>query len=264
MPPAKLTIDALSVRYAARGHSLQALEGVSFEVPEGQFAAIVGPSGGGKSTLLRVLAGLERPTSGSVRIAVHDAARPPTSLVFQQASSFPWLSVAENIAYGLRMRHLPREQIRRQVDYSLALVGLEKFAASYPHQLSGGMNQRVALARALANDPEILLMDEPFAALDEQTKFLLHEELLRIWEESHKTVVFVTHSIDEALVLADRVIVLTARPGRIKADILVPFGRPRTPDQLRATPEFAALLGQIWQVLKGEVRLMEAVTARRG
>lgn len=254
----KVAVDAISMRYPLRGHSLQALEGVSFEVAAGEFVAIVGPSGGGKSTLLRILAGLEAPSGGRILIDVDDPARPPTSLVFQQPSSLPWLTVHDNVAYGLRMRRADPATVRERVGYFVDLVGLTRFAKSYPHQLSGGMNQRVAVARAFANDPEILLMDEPFAALDEQTKFLLQEELLGIWERTHKTVVFVTHSIDEAIVLADRIIVLSARPGRVKAVFPVAFPRPRQPAQMRASPAFGRLLGEVWGILREEVRLVES------
>ncbi len=253
----KVAVDGISMVYPLRGHSLQALEGVSFQVAAGEFLAIVGPSGGGKSTLLRILAGLEAPSGGRITIDVDDSSRPPTSLVFQQPSSLPWLTVQDNVAYGLRMRRADPAVVRERVAYFVDLVGLTRFAHSYPHQLSGGMNQRVAVARAFANDPEILLMDEPFAALDEQTKFLLQEELLAIWEHTHKTVVFVTHSIDEAIVLADRIIVLSARPGKVKAVYDVPFVRPRRPAEMRASPAFGQLLGQVWEILREEVRLME-------
>jgi NitT/TauT family transport system ATP-binding protein len=182
-----------------------------------------------------------------------DPRRPLTSMVFQEQSIFPWMTVQDNVAYGPRMRGIPDRESRERVDSYIEKVGLAQFRRAYPHQLSGGMKQRVSVARAFANAPEILLMDEPFAALDEQNKSLLQEELLRIWEESRNTVLFITHSIDEALFLGDRVLVMTARPGTLKADITVPFERPRRAYELRATPEFGDLTYQVWSQLRDEV-----------
>jgi len=251
--PPKIVVERLSKSFQARGGPVQALRDVDLVIPDGQFCCIVGPSGCGKTTLLRILAGLDAHTAGTVQMLHADPDRPLTSMVFQEQSIFPWMSVQDNVAYGPRMRGAPERQSRELVDYYIEKVGLTQFRASYPHQLSGGMKQRVSVARAFANAPEILLMDEPFEALDEQNKSLLHEELLRIWEESRRTVVFITHSIDEALVLGDRVLVMTARPGTIKADIPVPFARPRGAYELRATPEFGELQFAVWSQLRDEV-----------
>jgi NitT/TauT family transport system ATP-binding protein len=179
--------------------------------------------------------------------------KPLTSMIFQEASIFPWMTVRANVAYGLELRGVERAKIDEAVGHFLRLTGLEPFAGAYPYQLSGGMKQRVSVARAFANDPEILLMDEPFAALDEQNKIVLQEELLRIWSESKKTVVFITHSIDEALVLGDRVLVMSGRPGRLKADLRVPFPRPRAVYDLKGDPEFGRMGREIWMLLREEV-----------
>jgi NitT/TauT family transport system ATP-binding protein len=171
-------------------------------------------------------------------------------MIFQETSIFPWFSVRNNVGYGLDMRRVEPATRNRIVDHFLELTGLARFADAYPHQLSGGMKQRVSVARAFANDPEILLMDEPFAALDEQTKITLQQELLKLWSETKKTVVFITHSIDEALVLADRIIVLSGRPGKLKADIPVDFARPRLVQELKANAEFGRLWHDIWSLLR--------------
>jgi NitT/TauT family transport system ATP-binding protein len=251
--PPKIIVEQLSKTFEARGGSVQALQDVSLVIPDGQFCCIVGPSGCGKTTLLRILAGLDEHTEGRISMHHADLRRPLTSMVFQEQSIFPWMSVYDNVAYGPRMRRVPDRQSRELVEYYIDKVGLTQFRKAYPHQLSGGMKQRVSVARAFANAPEILLMDEPFAALDEQNKSLLHEELLRIWEESRHTVVFITHSIDEALVLGDRVLVMTARPGTLKADIPVPFERPRGAYELRASPAFGELSFAVWSQLRDEV-----------
>ncbi len=230
-----------------------AIEEISFSVNKASFLCIVGPSGCGKTTLLRILAGLEEKTSGEVKLVHERPDHPLTSMVFQENSVLPWLSVRENIAYGLKMRGVPQEQRDEVVQRYVEMVGLSKFADSYPHQLSGGMKQRVSVARAFANDPEILLMDEPFASLDEQNKLLLQEELLRLWEGTGKAVVFVTHSIDEALVLSDEILVMTAHPGRKKE--MIEINLPRTADvsELKGDPRFVALYTCIWDLLKEEV-----------
>ena len=232
-----------------------ALDNVSLTIPRGQFVCIVGPSGCGKTTLLRIVAGLEQLSYGELRVTRddYDERRPINSMIFQEQSLFPWMTVRDNVAYGLRMRHVPKRTWSEIVDGYLTKVGLTKFAHVYPHQLSGGMKQRVSIARAFANDPEILLMDEPFAALDEQNKILLQEELLRIWDETRKTVLFITHSIDEALVLGDRVLVMTAHPGQLKADLAIEFPRPREVYRLKALPEFGRLAYQVWELLREEV-----------
>ncbi len=236
---------------------LDALDHIDLSIADGEFCCIVGPSGCGKTTLLRILAGLEVPTEGEVEIEPSGSGRPLNSMVFQEQSVFPWLTVEANVGYGLRMRRVPRKHRREIVRSFLAMVGLDGFAAAYPYQLSGGMKQRVALARAFANDPDVLLMDEPFASLDEQTKIVLQGELLRIWESSRKTVVFITHSIDEAVLLADRVLVMTARPGWIKAEVRIPFPRPRSVYDLKGSPEYGELVGQVWSLLRDEVLMRD-------
>jgi NitT/TauT family transport system ATP-binding protein len=243
----------LGMRFALRGQGLVALEDVNLAVQDREFCCIVGPSGCGKSTLLRILAGLERQTSGELHLEVRDPAKPLTAMVFQEQSIFPWMTVEENVGYGLAMRGVHRSVRRGIVSHYLDKVGLTHFARAYPHQLSGGMKQRASVARAFATDPEILLMDEPFASVDEQTRALLQEELLRVWESDRKTVVYITHSIDEALVLGDRVVVMSARPGHVKAEIDVPLARPRSVYELKSTPEFAELVARVWEPLRREV-----------
>lgn len=243
------------------GQEVHALGPLDLTIEAGEFVCIVGPSGCGKSTLLRILAGLETPTDGELHLdAPPDSERPFNSMVFQGDSTFPWLTVHGNVEYGLRMRGVGLKQRDELVTGMLRTVGLTKFADAYPYQLSGGMRQRVALARALANDPELLLMDEPFGALDAQNRSLLQDELLQLWEQTgpggarkRKTILFVTHAIDEALVLGDRVLVMSAAPGRIKAEISIPFARPRGVFDLKRDPAFGELTYQIWDLLRDEV-----------
>jgi NitT/TauT family transport system ATP-binding protein len=252
-PVDKVQIRDLSKIFVAGGRQITAVENVTLNIPRGQFVCLVGPSGCGKTTLLRIVAGLEQLSYGEVRVQQDDKRKPVNSMIFQEQSLFPWMTVRDNVSYGLRMRNMSKDEYTPIVDMYLGKVGLVKFADAWPHQLSGGMKQRVSIARAFANDPEILLMDEPFAALDEQNKTLLQEELLRIWDETRKTVIFITHSIDEALIMSDRVIVMTAHPGHIKADIKVDFPRPREVYKLKATPEFGQLAYDVWGLLKEEV-----------
>ena len=232
---------------------LIAIDGVSVDIAQGEFFMIVGPSGCGKTTLLRILAGLESVTAGVIEIETPTSSRPVNSMIFQGDSIFPWMTVWNNAAYGLKMRRVPAAMIKEIVGHYLARTGLTRFADYYPYQLSGGMRQRVAIARAFANDPEILLMDEPFSALDAQNKLLLQEELLRIWEEHKKTVVFITHSVDEAVFLGDRIMVMTAQPGKVKTFVQVPLARPRNIIALQNTPEYGELITQIWSSLREEV-----------
>jgi NitT/TauT family transport system ATP-binding protein len=239
--------------FPTRRGPVRALDDVSFAVREGTFLAIVGPSGCGKTTLLRILAGLEEASTGRVVVNSGDAKKPLNSMVFQEQSVLPWLTVRDNIGYGLYLRRVKAAERNRIVDHYLRVVGLTRFADSYPHQLSGGMKQRVSVARAFANDPEILLMDEPFAALDEQNKILLQQELLRLWEGSNKTVIYITHSIDEALNLSDRIMVMTAHPGKVKAFIDVDLPRPRNVVELRGNPRFQLLFASVWGLLREEV-----------
>lgn len=261
--PPKIRLERLTKRFAGPdGGSVEAVDAVDLTVAPGEFCCLLGPSGCGKTTVLRMIGELETPTGGAIEIRREQPGRPVNSMVFQESSVFPWMTVAQNVAYGMSMRRLPRREIDERAGYFMRKTGIWDFRDAYPYQLSGGMRQRVSVARAFANDPEILLMDEPFGALDEQTKFILHEELLRIWEESGKTVLFITHSIDEALVLADRILVMTARPGRIKAEIPVPFERPRHVLEVKSDPRYGAMVNRIWDILGEEVtraaRLVEA------
>lgn len=238
---------------------ITAIDRFNLEVEEGEFVCIVGPSGCGKSTFLRILADLVPLSSGEVIIYPgKDPNKPLNNVVFQEYAIFPWKTVIDNVAFGLQMRGFSRKQ-RYEIAYDwLERVGLRKFANYYPSQISGGMKQRVSIARALANDPEVLLMDEPLGALDAQTRTVLQEEMLRIWEQDRKTVVYITHSIDEAVLLGDRVVLMTAHPGANKATFEVDIPRPRT-IQTSNTPHFAELTGAIWDSLQDEVRrAMEA------
>jgi NitT/TauT family transport system ATP-binding protein len=232
---------------------LIAIDGVSLDIAPGEFFMIVGPSGCGKTTLLRILAGLDSVTSGAIEIETPHSQRPVNSMIFQGDSIFPWMTVWDNAAYGLKMRRVPSSTVKEVVGHYLARTGLTRFAKYYPHQLSGGMRQRVSIARAFANDPEILLMDEPFSALDAQNKLLLQEELLHIWEEHKKTVVFITHSVDEAVFLGDRIMVMTAQPGKVKTFVPVPLARPRNIMELQKMPQYGELIAHIWSSLREEV-----------
>ena len=255
---AKISIRNLGKTFNTRRGPFIAIDDLSLEIPAGEFFLIVGPSGCGKTTLIRILAGLEAQTSGSFEIRRDDLNRPGNAMVFQGDSIFPWLTVWDNAAYGLKLRNVAKAQIAEVVGHYLDRTGLTRFAHAYPHQLSGGMKQRVSIARAFANDPEVLLMDEPFSALDEQNKTLLQQELLRIWEEHKKTVIFITHSVDEAVTLGDRIMVMTAHPGRTKAIIAVPFKRPRSVLELRASPHYGELVYRIWGDLRDEVQRAKA------
>ena len=255
---AKIVVrDLTKFFYGRKGVVTEALAGISLDVREGEFVCIVGPSGCGKTTLLRIMAELETPSGGSIEMRRSTAGgRPLHSMVFQEHSLFPWLTVLDNVAFGLEMRGVPKKQRVAQAEAFIEMVGLQDFRGHYPHQLSGGMKQRASLARAFVNDPEVLLMDEPFAALDAQNKVLLQEELLKIWEENRKTVVYITHSIDEALLLGDRVVVMTGVPGRIKEILDIDFQRPRDVVETKAMPRFTELTVQIWRMLESEVRRM--------
>ena len=226
---------------------------MSLDIAEGNFFVIVGPSGCGKTTLLRILGGLEQVTSGTVELADPGRGRPQFSMVFQGNSIFPWMTVWDNAAYGLGCAARRRTRPRVRSGNGSRRTGLSRYADLYPHQLSGGMRQRVSIARAFANDPEILLMDEPFSALDEQNKTILQQELLRIWEADKKTVVFITHSVDEAVTLGDRIMVMTASPGHTKTIIDVPLERPRNVLELRHDPRYGEIVYGIWGHLKDEV-----------
>jgi NitT/TauT family transport system ATP-binding protein len=251
----KIAIRDIEHVYASDFSTVAALGSVSLTVGEGEFVALLGPSGCGKSSLLRIVADLLRPTAGTVEIyssSENGNDRPKTALVFQEYALFPWRTVLENIVFSLEMRGMPGEERAARARKVLGRVGLQSFAGAYPHQLSGGMRQRVGIARALAAEPEVLLMDEPFGALDAQTRTVLQEELLRVWESERKTVLYVTHSIDEAVYMSDRVVLLSARPGRIKAEYTVELPRPRNME-MRGWNSYTKLSLDIWAALKDEV-----------
>jgi len=233
----KVCLQDITLRYKTNGSELLALDRINLQVKAGEFLCIVGPSGCGKSTLLHLIAGLQQPTSGTVLIDGQPVHAPGTDriLIFQELGLFPWLTVAQNVEFGVKMKGIPRAERKLKAGYYLRLVQLSQFAESCIHQLSGGMRQRVALARALATEPDVLLMDEPFAALDAQTRDLLHDELERIWEETGRTINFVTHNVREAARLGDRVALFTFRPGRIKREILVEVPRPRQMEDVNVT-----------------------------
>lgn len=250
----KIKMEGLTKAFYKKKGSITAIEQIDVTIEEGEFVCLVGPSGCGKTTLLRILAGLEHPSVGKYYIRPDRADRPLQSMVFQERGIIPWLTVEENVAFGLKMRQVPKPQVVERTDYYLKKTGLDAFARHYPKELSGGMKQRVSIARAFANDPEILLMDEPFAALDEQNKFILQEELLSIWAETEKTVLFITHSIDEALLLADRILLMSAQPGRIVKEIKIDVPRPRKMEDIRENPEMARKFIAIWTHLQEEVQ----------
>lgn len=248
-----LVCEAVSHKYDKEDGELAALADVDLQVQPGEFVSIVGPSGCGKTTLLKIIAGLMTPSSGKVSFPGHAQDDPPRNgLVFQEHGVFPWMTVLDNVAFGLEMRQVPRVERQQRAGEFIERVGLQEFGSSYPHQLSVGMRQRVGIARAFVADVPILLMDEPFGSLDAQTKIVLQEELLRLWSHDRKLVVYVTHDIEEAVRLGDRVLVMSGRPGRIREDITVPFERPR---QLgRGDPAVSELVWHIWDLLRDDVR----------
>ncbi len=249
----KVALEGVSKTFQ-RG-ATQALRACTLEVATNEFLCIIGPSGCGKTTLLRIIDGLLRPDEGRVLIdgTTVTGPRPDVTMVFQHFGLFPWKTVYENVAYGLRIQRRSEAEIREEVGRNIELVGLGRFERSYPYQLSGGMQQRVGLARALAVNPTVLLMDEPFGSLDAQTRELMQEELLRLWRLQPKTLVFVTHSIDEAIILGDRVVLMTNRPGRITEVLNVDIPRPRDPDAVRSSPRYLSLRTHIWKELKQAV-----------
>jgi NitT/TauT family transport system ATP-binding protein len=254
-----LAVRGVSKVFQIGGEQVEALRGVDLVIDKGEFVCLIGASGCGKSTLLRIIAGFERPTSGSVDIYDHPVTGPGSDrgMVFQDYALFPWLSVKENIAFGPRQKGLPAARVREITNQYLDMVGLAPFADRYPAQLSGGMKQRVAIARVLANEAEILLMDEPFGALDALTREQLQDELLEIWARTGLTVIFVTHSVEEATLLADRVVVMTAGPGRIETDILIELERPRDV----SSPAFNEVRRALTQRLTSHVKRKEVKAA---
>jgi NitT/TauT family transport system ATP-binding protein len=238
--------------FRTSGQETVALSNVSLRIEPGRFVVLVGPSGCGKSTLLMMMAGLRRPTAGTIMINGAAVSAPDPDrigVVFQEASLFPWLTAEANVEFPLALRNVPRSIRREKAQEALKLVGLEGFGRRHPHELSGGMKQRVSIARGLVQNPPVLLMDEPFAALDEQTRMTMGDELLRIWAATRKTVVFVTHSLTEAVYLADEVIVMSARPGRIVDQLQIPLPRPRTYEML-AGDAFTTLRDRIWRHIR--------------
>jgi NitT/TauT family transport system ATP-binding protein len=252
----ELVVDHLSLAYGQRstGTSFLALSDVNLTVGDGEFVTIVGPSGCGKSTLLMLVAALLSPSRGSIRLNGREVKHPGSdrALVFQDFALLPWRTVLANVELGLELKGLPAAECRKIARRHVAMVGLGAFERHYPHQLSGGMRQRVGIARALSVEPEVLLMDEPFGALDAQIRQVMGLELLRIWERGRKTILFVTHDIDEAIYLADRIIVMSASPGRVIEEIKVTLKRPRLLE-IRNTPEFTAYRQRVWDLLQEQV-----------
>ena len=240
----KVALQGISVTYGVNGSRLLALDNIELKVRAGEFLCIVGPSGCGKSTLLHLIAGLQKPTSGQILVDGQGVEAPGTDriLIFQELGLFPWLTVAENVEFGMKMKNISKAEREEKTHQYLRLVHLAQFKDSYTHQLSGGMRQRVALARALATEPDVLLMDEPFAALDAQTRDLLHDELERILAETGRTIIFVTHNVREAVRLGDRVVLLTFRPGRVKREFEVELPRPRHLEEVDVARTARAIL----------------------
>ncbi|MDR0853873.1 MAG: ABC transporter ATP-binding protein [Clostridiales Family XIII bacterium] len=254
----EISIENLNLDYHIRRKkkeagptSLHALDDINLSVREGEFLSVVGPSGCGKSTLLYILAGLQKKTSGIVKVGDTEITGPSlhTGIIMQAYALFPWRTIKKNVEFGLEVKGLPKAERSKIADEYIELVGLKEFSDRYPYELSGGMKQRIAIARALAYDPDVLLMDEPFAAVDEQTRSLLHEELLRIWEKTNKTIVFVTHSIEEAIFLSDRVAVMTPSPGKIREIIDIDLDRPRD-GSIKSSEEFSRYRRHVWQLLQ--------------
>lgn len=246
-----LEVTSLSKEFSTRDSRFFALEDISFSVSEGEFVCIVGPSGCGKSTLLRIIAGLLKKDSGKVQFERKNFVRPRTSMVFQNQGLFPWKTVLQNVQFGLQMQGIAKKEREGLSIEFLNKIGLSKFIHAYPYTLSGGMRQRVAIARAFISNPEILLMDEPFGMLDAQTRIVMQEELLKLWQERKHTVLYITHDIEEAIFLGDRILVMSGRPGKFIAAIEVPFDRPRSRSELLKND--AEIRNHIWDLLKDEV-----------
>ena len=251
-----LTLRGITKRFVVGDDEVEAVAPVDLTIPKGEFVCMIGASGCGKSTLLRIIAGFEEPTTGEVSIDGNAVTGPGSDrgMVFQDYALFPWMTVRQNVSFGPRQRHLPRAEIDRTTDEFVRMVGLDRFADRYPNQLSGGMKQRVAIARVLANNANILLMDEPFGALDALTREQLQNELLQIWKRTGVTTIFVTHSVEEAVLLADRVLVMSAGPGRIESDFRIDLPRPRDV----SSPEFNALRRDIARRLTSHLVLTRA------
>lgn len=258
-----LVVTHVTKRYSSPRGELTALADISFTVKQGEFVCLVGPSGCGKSTLLRLVAGLLAPDSGTIEFP-GSTKLPKRRLVFQDHTLFPWMTVSENVAFGLEMDGVTPDARRECALAQLESMGMAGFADHFPHEMSGGMCQRAAIARAFVTAPDILLMDEPLRALDAQMRLVIQDELLALWEAQHPTVLYVTHDIEEALLLADRVLVMSGRPARIREEVSPPFGRPRDLTG-RAHPELEELKWQIWNLLEREVRRqLQPLTTNRG
>ena len=264
-----LHLDHVRKIFPAQNHSSSknykpefiAVENVTLDIRQGEFVSIVGPSGCGKSTLLDLIAGLTKPSSGQILLSGKQITQPglDRGIVFQQYALYSWLNALENIEFGLEAKGVAKKERREKAEYYLKLVGLSGFEKHYPNELSGGMKQRVAIARSLAYEPEILLMDEPFAALDAQTRETLQGELINIWKSSKKTIVFITHSIDEAIYLSQRVAIMTSRPGRIKEVIEIPQSLRSASEDVRSLPEYGRIRHKIWSLLSEEVIKAQAL-----
>ena len=254
----KIELRQIQKQFLVRKQVVEAVQKTNISIPDGQFVCLLGPSGCGKTTLLRMVAGLETPSGGTIHVERTGGNRPVNAMIFQQESLFPWKTVWDNVEFALKMRGIDKAERKTRTEAWLTKVGLLRFARAYPYQLSGGMKQRVSIARAFALDPEILLMDEPFAALDQQTKLILQEELTRLWADTRKTVIFVTHNIDEAVLLGDRVIVMTAHPGHIKDEVYIDLPRPRDPMGIRTDKRYMEFTQEIWHLLRNEVLLARA------
>jgi NitT/TauT family transport system ATP-binding protein len=268
----EISIENLSLSYnikrrkKERGDTkLPALKDVCLQIRKGEFLSLVGPSGCGKSTLLYILAGLQKKTAGSAKINGAEITAPSlhTGIIMQAYALFPWRTIQKNVEFGLEIKGIRKKERAKIATSFIELVGLADFSERYPYELSGGMKQRIAIARALAYDPDILLMDEPFAAVDEQTRGSLHEELLRIWEKTNKTIVFVTHSIEESIFLSDRVAVMTPSPGYIREIVDISLERPRRAE-IKASEQFSLYRKQIWQLLQNRGEIAEEVLKSDG
>jgi NitT/TauT family transport system ATP-binding protein len=252
-----LSVEGLSREFDSRGKRVLALDSVDLSLAEGEFLTIVGPSGCGKSTLLNLVVGLLRPSAGRILFRGHPITgiTPAIGYVTQRDNLLPWRTLIENVEVALELRAVPRDERRRRALTLIEQVGLHGFEDHYPHELSGGMRQRANIARTLIYDPALILMDEPFGPLDAQTRLLLQEQLLTLWSATGKTIVFITHDLVEAIALADRVVVMTSRPGRIKHVAAVPIPRPRRVDEIHGSPEFRTTYERLWTELRPEVRL---------
>ncbi len=256
---AKIAVQNVSKVFQSRqgknqGKEVVALKDLSMEVKDGEFLVIVGASGCGKTTLLNLVAGFDRPTDGQILLDGNPVSgiTPECGMIFQQYALFPWKTVQENVEFGMKMKRMPHKERKERADRFIDIVGLQGFERSYPHHLSGGMKQRVSIARSLANDPKVLLLDEPFAALDAMTRQVLQEQLVRIYEKHRKTIIFITHSIDEALLLSSRIMVMTARPGRIAQEIVNNLPHPRNAD-VQLSNRYMELKRTIWDSVQAEV-----------